>query len=225
MSGQKSILPKREFLHVASLHHLPQPEPFHSSDAYARDRYYFGIPIDYAEDFSKTTSMFAFEVYGKREDLYTTHLSSPAMTTFLGKIPAYTTTGLDLNHYSLIAGYLDTHGDKRECGIMLDVRIGAETSTKRSTVAPKLKALAEKIKAGDKTGDVYTFMTFECLDNDTDLRIYARFKDRESMERTIRTDAWTDFWMSTKDEIAKMESRGYLPNKKGWLYREKPATL
>ena len=29
--------------------------------------YYFGIPIDYADDFAKTTSMFAFEVYGKRE--------------------------------------------------------------------------------------------------------------------------------------------------------------
>jgi hypothetical protein len=29
--------------------------------------YYFGIPLDYAHDFSKTTSMFAFEVYGCRE--------------------------------------------------------------------------------------------------------------------------------------------------------------
>jgi hypothetical protein len=29
--------------------------------------YYFGIPMDYADDVSGTTSMFAFEVYGKRE--------------------------------------------------------------------------------------------------------------------------------------------------------------
>ena len=29
--------------------------------------YYFGIPMDYADDISGTTSMFAFEVYGKRE--------------------------------------------------------------------------------------------------------------------------------------------------------------
>lgn len=29
--------------------------------------YYFGIPLDYADHFSKTTSMFAFEVYGCRE--------------------------------------------------------------------------------------------------------------------------------------------------------------
>ena len=29
--------------------------------------YYFGIPLDYAHDFSKTTSMFAIEMYGCRE--------------------------------------------------------------------------------------------------------------------------------------------------------------
>ena len=29
--------------------------------------YYFGIPLDYAHDFSNMTSMLAFEVYGKRE--------------------------------------------------------------------------------------------------------------------------------------------------------------
>ena len=29
--------------------------------------YYFGIPMDYANNISGTTSMFAFEVYGKRE--------------------------------------------------------------------------------------------------------------------------------------------------------------
>lgn len=29
--------------------------------------YYFGIPLDYAHDLDATTSMFAFEVYGRRE--------------------------------------------------------------------------------------------------------------------------------------------------------------
>jgi hypothetical protein len=28
--------------------------------------YYFGIPLDYVHDFSKTTSMFAFEIYCRR---------------------------------------------------------------------------------------------------------------------------------------------------------------
>ena len=29
--------------------------------------YYFGIPMEYADDFAATTSMLAFEVYGKRD--------------------------------------------------------------------------------------------------------------------------------------------------------------
>jgi len=29
--------------------------------------YYFGIPLEYASNFSATTLMFAFEVYGKRD--------------------------------------------------------------------------------------------------------------------------------------------------------------
>ena len=29
--------------------------------------YYFGIPMDYADDFASTTSMLAFEIYGNRD--------------------------------------------------------------------------------------------------------------------------------------------------------------
>jgi hypothetical protein len=32
--------------------------------------YYFGIPLEYASDMSKTTHMLAFEAYAAREDLY-----------------------------------------------------------------------------------------------------------------------------------------------------------
>lgn len=37
------------------------------ADEQTTQTYYFGIPIDYADDFSKTTGMLAFEVYGARE--------------------------------------------------------------------------------------------------------------------------------------------------------------
>jgi len=40
--------------------------------------YYFGIPLDYAHDFAKTTSMLAFEVYGSREVILLP--TSPAQT-------------------------------------------------------------------------------------------------------------------------------------------------
>ncbi|KAK4924666.1 hypothetical protein LTR49_008349 [Elasticomyces elasticus] len=71
--------------------------------------YYFGIPLTYAHDFSKTTSVLAFEVYGCREhkDLYETHLNSPAMGKFLSIVPGHTTTDLDLSHYEAVAGFLD----------------------------------------------------------------------------------------------------------------------
>jgi quinol monooxygenase YgiN len=169
--------------------------------------------------------MFAFEVYGERDDLYVKHLASPAMQGFLAEVPAHSSTGLDLNHYSLVAGYLDKHGDKRECGIMLDARIATGSASARSALEPKLRKLATDINSTDQKGEVLTFMTFKSLDDDVNARIYARFADRDAMEKTIRTDAWTNFWLSTKEEITKMESRAYLPNNKGWLYRQKPAKL
>ncbi|KAF2095510.1 hypothetical protein NA57DRAFT_44223, partial [Rhizodiscina lignyota] len=189
------------------------------------ETYYFGIPMDYAHDFSATTSMLAFEVYGSRDDLYKTHLNSPSMGAFLKKIPAASATGLDLNHYSLVAGYLDKPGDKTECGIMLDVKLTAGSAAARKSLNPKLKKLASDVDKADPDGGVYTFMTFESIDNDVDGRIYARFRDRDAMEKFLRRKEWTDFWMSTKDEVAKMESRAYLHNGKGWLYRNKAARL
>ncbi|KAJ9643357.1 hypothetical protein H2199_004036 [Coniosporium tulheliwenetii] len=156
--------------------------------------YYFGIPLDYAHDFSATTSMLAFEVYGRREDLYETHFSSPAMKEFLQKIPDTMTTGLDLSHYRW-------RGER-----------GGEGKLE------KLAGEVGKVAETDDTG-VLTFMTFESLDGETGVRMFARFRSREDMERHLRSKEVLDFWLGSKEEIASMESRGYLPNGKGWLHR------
>lgn len=184
--------------------------------------YYFGIPLEYSDDFSKTTSMFAFEVYGRREDLYETHLNSPAMGKFLASIPEHTTTDLDLNHYtSLGGGFLDREGDKRECVIMFDQRIGCKSSAAREAVAGRLTALCTQVKDSVEveSAGVLTFMAFSCLDNDTGLRIYSRFESKIALQRFLRRQDVLDFWKESKSHVASMEARGYLPNGKGWLHR------
>ncbi|KAJ9665474.1 hypothetical protein H2201_004356 [Coniosporium apollinis] len=185
--------------------------------------YYFGIPLDYAHDFSATTSMLAFEVYGRREDLYETHFSSPAMKEFLQKIPDTMTTGLDLSHYRCVEGFLDGVGGQGmgECGIMCDTRVTCKDGAARGVVKGKLEKLAGevgKVAETDDTG-VLTFMAFESLDGETGVRMFVRFRSREDMERHLRSKEVLDFWLGSKEEIASMESRGYLPNGKGWLHR------
>jgi len=185
--------------------------------------YYFGIPLDYAHDFHKTTSMIAFEVYGTREDLYETHLASPAMQKFLSLIPAASTTGLDLSHYAARGGYLDLFGDSRECGIMQDTRIMCTSPSARSSVVAALTALTETVEkaeraAGAEAG-VYTYQVYESLDDDVSARVFARFKGREEMEAFLRRTEVVGFWMGQKEGIKNMECRGYLPNGKGWLHR------
>ncbi|KAF2110060.1 hypothetical protein BDV96DRAFT_651215 [Lophiotrema nucula] len=187
--------------------------------------YYFGIPLDYAHDFSKTTSMFAFEIYGKRDDLYGDkgHLSSPAMSTFLQKIPAASTTGLDLNHYKCVAGFLDLPGDKTECGIMQDVRITCTSASARDSLLSSLSQLVTSVEKqtradGGKDG-VLTYMAFANLDDDVGARIFGRWKTREDMERFIRREEVNSFLFANKENVRAMEQRGYLPNGKGWLHR------
>ncbi|KAK3704725.1 hypothetical protein LTR37_013699 [Vermiconidia calcicola] len=184
--------------------------------------YYFGVPLDYAHDFAKTTSMFAFEVYGRREDLYETHLGSKAMGKFLNTIPDHTTTDLDLNHYSAVGGYLDRDGDKKECGIMHDVRIVCKSASARNAVVERLQSLCSKVQESEKAkpSGVLTFMGFSCLDNDTGARMYSRFERRDAMERFLRREDVLSFWKECKSEITSMEARGYLPNGKGWLHRD-----
>ncbi|KAK3638167.1 hypothetical protein LTR56_013196 [Elasticomyces elasticus] len=182
--------------------------------------YYFGIPLDYADDFSKTTSMLAFEVYGCREeykDLYGTHLNSPAMAEFLSIVPAHTTTDLDLSHYEAVAGFLDREGDKQECAIMLDVRIVCKSAVARANVVKHMQRLTSA--AQNPPSQLLTFMAFSSLDNDTNTRLFGRFESREALERFVRGRHMLAFWRQCREDITSMESRSYVPNGKGWLHR------
>ena len=140
------------------------------------------------------------------------------MGEFLKKIPDTMTTGLDLAHYKLLSGYLDSTSIAKECGIMLDIRITCNSAATRKTLAPKLAALAQSIQ-DSKDEQILTFMVFESFDDDISARIYARFATRSTMEQYLRRPDVQNFWMSTKEEIFRMESHAYLPNGKGWLHR------
>lgn len=155
------------------------------------------------------------------QDLYETHLGSPAMAKFLQVIPEHTTTDLDLNHYAFLSGFIDRDGEKKECGIMLDQKILCKSSVARTRVSDSLKRLGDAIAESEKasTSGVLTFMTFESLDDETGARIYSRFESRKTMERFIRREDVNAFWQSAKTEVRGMEQRGYVPNGKGWLHR------
>lgn len=178
--------------------------------------YYFGIPIDYVHDFAKTTSMFAFEVYGTREDLYTTHLSSPAMQKFLELIPAASTTGLDLNHYRMVAGFLDSSHACAPAEIMQDIRITCTDAAARDSMLASLTAFVDSVQP---TQETLTYMAFASLDDDVGARIFGRWKTREDLERFIRREDVNAFWMGNKEQVRAMEQRLYVPNGKGWLHR------
>ncbi|KAF2751696.1 hypothetical protein M011DRAFT_414469 [Sporormia fimetaria CBS 119925] len=185
--------------------------------------YYFGIPLDYAHDFSKTTSMLAFEVYGTRDDLYKTHLSSPAMSPFLAQTPQTTICGLDLNHYRLLSGFLDLSGDKTEAGIIHQTQITCTDSAARASLVPLLKNLIAGVEKqekenGGKSG-VLTYMGFECLDDETGLRILGRWKTREDMEAFLRREDVSKFWSEARNLVRAIDQRGFVPNGKGWLHR------
>ena len=143
------------------------------------------------------------------------------MSGFLSKIPDTMSTGLDLMHYSRVAGYLDKPGNKRECGVMQDVRISCISATARAAVVSKISQLAKAIEDAEEKEEngVYTWMAFSSLDNDTGLRVFARYDGREAMERHLRTREVVEFWTESKDDVAQMESRPYFPNGKGWLHR------
>ncbi|KAK5713093.1 hypothetical protein LTR15_011455 [Elasticomyces elasticus] len=179
--------------------------------------YYFGIPLDYADDFPKTTSMLAFEVYGCREDLYETHLNSPAMGKFLSIVPGHTTTDLDLSHYEAVAGFLDREGDQQECAIMLDIRIACKCAAARAEVVKNMQGLTSAVK-GAELG-LLTFMAFSSLDNDINARLFVRLESTEALERFVRGQDMLVFWRQCREDIASMESRSYVPNGKGWLHR------
>jgi quinol monooxygenase YgiN len=190
--------------------------------------------------------MFAFEVYDERkvcsvvtpslaprpqlsiltlaasfpQSLYDTHFNSPAMQQFLeGALPVMS-TGFDLSHYSAVGGVPDAPGDGRQCGVMYDIKIVAKSPEARAVLKDRLAALAKKIEADTDKEQVLTWMAFECLDNDRDLRVYGRFKDRAAMARVNEREDVVAFWKESRDnEIERIEQRGYVPNGKGWLHR------
>jgi quinol monooxygenase YgiN len=151
------------------------------------------------------------------QDLYQTHFTSAAMGNFLKKIPATMTTGLDLMHYSCVAGYIDQPGDKKECEIMQDTRISCISASARNAVLSKLKQLAKSIDV--EGSGVYTWMAFSSLDDDVGARIFVRFESREAMEAYARRKDVAEFWSESKDDVKQMEWRCYVPNNKGWLHR------
>jgi len=143
------------------------------------------------------------------------------MHKFLSIIPSHTTTDLDLNHYEAVSGFLDRDGDKKECAVILDVRISCKSGSARASVVTYAKSLApNEASSGQwRSSGVLTLMTFSSLDNDSGARIYGRFESREAMEAFVRTEGWLTFWREVRDKVASMESRGYVPNGKGWLHR------
>jgi quinol monooxygenase YgiN len=187
--------------------------------------YYFGVPVEYAHDMDRTPHMFAFEAYGKREDLYGTHFGSEAMAEFLKRIPETMTTGLDLAHYRPVAGFLDGEGKSRECGTMQDTRVKCKDGECREAVLERLRTLAGGVEgmqmndAGAKGVEVLTYMVFASLDDEIGVRIFARWTGREAMEQFLRRKDVLDFWLDSKEEIVQMEAKNYVPNGKGWLHR------
>lgn len=130
-------------------------------------------------------------------------------------------TSVDISYYSAIAGFLDLPGDRRECGIIQDTRIICSSQSARASVLVKFKALATVIEAAEKMESlgVFTYMVFESLDDETGVRVFGRFADRESMEAFSRRKEVTGFWLGSKEEVKSMECRGYVSNGKGWLHR------
>lgn len=151
--------------------------------------------------------------------LYETHFNSPAMAEFQkGALPVMS-TGFDLAHYGELGGFLDAPGDGRQCGVMQDIRIVCKSPEARKVAAARLQALAKSVEAAKDAGTL-TWMAFDCLDNDVDLRIFGRFVDREAMERLNAREEVVSFWKDSKDgEIARIDQRAYVPNGKGWLHR------
>ena len=105
---------------------------------------------------------------------------------------------------------------------MHDTRIVCKSPEARSVLRARLLALARSIEA-DSAGpgaDVYTWMAFECLDNDMDLRVFARTKDRTALDKLSRRPEVVNFWKESREgEIERIDQRGYVPNGKGWLHR------
>lgn len=144
------------------------------------------------------------------------------MAKFLAAIPAYTTTDLDLSHYSALpSSILDRTGTQAPCAFMHDTRILCHSAQARQTLLLHLEKLVVSIQEAVKKDakGVLTFMGFESLDDEVSLRVFSRFETREAMEEFWRREEWLEFWRVGRGEVARMEPRAYVWNGKGWLHR------
>jgi quinol monooxygenase YgiN len=141
------------------------------------------------------------------------------MKDFLGSAFPIMTTGFDLQHYSLVGGFIDGPGDKRPCGIMYDTNIVCKSAEARQKVVQRLKALGSSVTKDNKDG-ILSFMTFEAQDDTTGARMLGRFTDRKALDAFMRRPEVVKFWADGKEsDIARIEQRGYVENGKGWLHR------
>ena len=166
--------------------------------------------------------MLAFEAYRCREDLYNVHLKSEVMTTkFLPVALPSMTTGLDLTHFSAVGGFLDFSNKKTECGLMHDTQIQCVDASARAELLGALKLLCAMVEARQEGGDgeVLTFLGLKSEDNETGVRIFARYKSREVYEEWARDGLMLRFWEAVKPCVLNMSGRGYAPNGKGWLWK------
>lgn len=185
--------------------------------------YYFGVPMEHAHAPSRTDSMFAFESYASRSDLYDVHLKSGPMNKFLSTAVPDMTTGLDLVHFRPVGGFLDRSGKKTQCGVMHDVQIRCHDGEARAKMLEELTKLCSQVEekqgAPGKDGEVLSFIGLVCLDNDTGARIFARYQSREVWEAWQRNPLIQRFWADVKPYVASMSSRPFVPNGKGWLWK------
>ncbi|KAF6833700.1 hypothetical protein CPLU01_05421 [Colletotrichum plurivorum] len=182
--------------------------------------YYFGLPLEYADAPSRTPYMFAFEIYDSRSALYDVHLKSSTMADrFLPDVLPAMTTGLDLAHYEFAGGFLDRDGSQEECGVMQDTKIRGVNAVARAEVIGAMKMLSRAAEERADEAGLLTFLALRGQDDEVSARIFARFRDRDTMERWARTAVVRGFWEVVKNGVKAMESRTYAPNGKGWLWK------
>lgn len=162
--------------------------------------------------------MLAYEAYGKRSDLYDTHMNSKAMGQFLRKVFPIMNTGLDLVHYEDVGGFLDKKGNKTECGIIWDTWITVKEG-KVDKVLESLKGLAKWVEESEP--EAYSYLIHRGLDEDNrnELRVLERYATREGMEAHMSSKPVLDFFRGAAKDVVRLENRGYLPNGLGWLHR------
>jgi quinol monooxygenase YgiN len=165
---------------------------------------------------SASPQMLAYEAYGSRNDLYETHLKSAAIQAFLPKIAGLSISDLDLTHFNVESGYLDKPGDRSEVAIFWVTRIVAKDG-KRDVILQRLAKLAEYVKKHED--ETWTFQVLRSLDNETDIRIFERYKTRKALEAHMSSKEVVDTFVSSKDITASIEGRGYTPNGAGWLHK------